>query len=371
MSSSWIMTATTLFRLIAVIMPLKARSIINKRLAYTTLTLIYGFGLISIIPIYMSVFRTYKCTNDMKMYQTIGIRSSMFMSKVYTPAVQVMCFYIPWLIALITWIFLLRSLKKHNQNTDYLMGGNYKSDRRYSKTVSVKYTNGRSKSSIPMEEVPEDSTAYGDERSAISVKSILKSPSVSHKSFVHALLVNQKQRCNNSTIYKITLTVVVLCFTNLVSRFLNLTLVFSSDKSIIFICYSFRIFTFTFIFEVIFNHIQTLRQQQFLERVQSQPSQFDYYMELKSITQTAKTSFPNFLAYSLLFNNIFLCLNHGCNIFIYILTNPRFKKNIILLLRQIFCCKKNEIVKRFSVDFTNQMRRHETSLHKPDRTNTV
>lgn len=222
MSSSWIMTATTLFRLIAVKMPLKARSIINKRLAYTTLLLIYGFGLISIIPIYMSVFKTHKCTNDFKIYQTIGIRPSMFMSKMYTPTMQVMCFYIPWLIALITWIFLLRSLKKHNENTNYLIGGNYKSDRKHSKTVSVKYTNGRPKTSITMEEVPEDIIASGDERSVISVKSILKPPSVSHKLFVHALLVNQKQRCSNSTIYnKITLTVVVLCFTNLVSRFLN------------------------------------------------------------------------------------------------------------------------------------------------------
>ena len=67
-------------------------------------------------------------------------------------------------------------------------------------------------------------------------------------------------------------------------------------------------------------------------------------MELKSITQTAKAEFPNFLGYSLLLNNIFLCLNHGCNIFIYTFTNPRFKKNIVILLGRIFCCKKYKAV---------------------------
>lgn len=63
-------------------------------------------------------------------------------------------------------------------------------------------------------------------------------------------------------------------------------------------------------------------------------SQFGFNM-------TAKAQYPKFLAYSLLLNNIFLCINHSCNILIYTLTNPRFKKNLLNLLKSstIWCCR--------------------------------
>ena len=53
----------------------------------------------------------------------------------------------------------------------------------------------------------------------------------------------------------------------------------------------------------------------------------------------AKTHFPLFLSYSLLLNNIFLCINHSSNIFIYTFTNPRFKKDLFSLFRPKFLNK--------------------------------
>jgi len=57
MSSSWIVTAATLFRLIAVAAPMKSRILITRNLAYLTLTVIFGFSLVSIIPIYANMNR--------------------------------------------------------------------------------------------------------------------------------------------------------------------------------------------------------------------------------------------------------------------------------------------------------------------------
>ena len=340
MSSSWIVTATSLFRLIAVIYPLKARSIINKRLAYNALIVIYGFGLLSIIPIYLSVFKTSKCTSDGKSeFETIQMKPSMFMVKVYTPAVQVMCFHIPWLTALITWFFLLRSLKKHNKNIGLLTGGNFKSDTKYSSTRNRH--NALEENSLVNSPSQSQASAHGIKLQKTSFNKQLPG---SQKSFNLKTLSGSQKPRPNTNVYKITLTVVVLCFMNLVSRLEEIFSYLSSKLINNFKCFSFRIFTFTFIFEVIFNHIQTLRQQRFLERFENQQNPSDYFMELKSITQTAKAEFPNFLGYSLLLNNIFLCLNHGCNIFIYTFTNPRFKKNIVILLGRIFCCKKYKAV---------------------------
>lgn len=69
----------------------------------------------------------------------------------------------------------------------------------------------------------------------------------------------------------------------------------------------------------------------------------DYYStSFSSLANlSARAQYPKFLAYSLLLNNIFLCINHSCNILIYTLTNPRFKKNLLNLLKSstIWCCR--------------------------------
>lgn len=69
----------------------------------------------------------------------------------------------------------------------------------------------------------------------------------------------------------------------------------------------------------------------------------DYYSTSYSslANLSARAQYPKFLAYSLLLNNIFLCINHSCNILIYTLTNPRFKKNLLNLLKSstIWCCR--------------------------------
>lgn len=92
---------------------------------------------------------------------------------------------------------------------------------------------------------------------------------------------------------------------------------------------------------------------------QSQSSQEDYFSTgtwTPSVNMSffnARTHYPKFLAYSLLLNNIFLCINHSCNILIYTLTNPRFKKNLISLLNSCalwFChrvLKKKHITSVF------------------------
>ncbi len=96
MSSSWIITATTLFRLIAVVAPIKARHLITKKLAYSTLLVIFGFGLLSIIPIYGSVTPIVKLTKDCRTeYDTIGMRmNSTFMNKIYTPGRNEIYFFV-------------------------------------------------------------------------------------------------------------------------------------------------------------------------------------------------------------------------------------------------------------------------------------
>lgn len=52
-----------------------------------------------------------------------------------------------------------------------------------------------------------------------------------------------------------------------------------------------------------------------------------------SVNENAKTQFPSLFSYSLLLNNIFLCIDHSANIFIYYSTNPRFKKDLLELLK--------------------------------------
>lgn len=86
MSASWIITATTLFRVIAVMSPIKARVIMTRRLAYYTLFTIYIFSLISILPIYFSLSTITKCTKDGKTkFESIQISPYTFMIELYTP----------------------------------------------------------------------------------------------------------------------------------------------------------------------------------------------------------------------------------------------------------------------------------------------
>ena len=89
MSSSWIVTLTTLFRLIAVKYPFHARTLINKRKAVFSLITIFGFSLASIIPLYTGLMLQNKCTRDNK-YHYVAFEMKDFselMKKAYTPMV--------------------------------------------------------------------------------------------------------------------------------------------------------------------------------------------------------------------------------------------------------------------------------------------
>ena len=66
MISSWIVTTTTLFRLIAVMWPFKARTLINRHCAIISLIIIFGFSLMFILPFYLTLIRHAKCTPDGK-----------------------------------------------------------------------------------------------------------------------------------------------------------------------------------------------------------------------------------------------------------------------------------------------------------------
>jgi len=284
MSSSWIVTLTTLFRLIAVKYPFTARTLINKRKAVFSLIVIFGFSLASIIPLYTGLMLQNKCTRDNK-YHYVAFEMkdfSEFMKKAYTPMMQIMCFYLPWTLSLIFWIFLLRSLKESSKNLQ----------------IQGSYTSSLAK----------------------------KSPSTPSDSFkdTNSRMSNTDTRKRNTN--RITLMVVVLCFTNLICR----------------------VFTFCFIFEVIFN--EYLKQTSFLATIKDELAQQSESLNNQKdllnstsyhphLVENAKTHFPLFLSYSLLLNNIFLCINHSSNIFIYTFTNPRFKKDLFSLFRPKFLNK--------------------------------
>lgn len=294
MSSSWILTTTTLFRLIAVMLPFKARTIISKRFAIICLFLIFGSGLVSILPLYASLIRKIKCTRDNKIqYVAFDMDgTSELMGKYYVPMIQTLSFYLPWCVALILWLFLLKALKKSEKNFNASF-------------------------------IPKDSPTLN-----IPVLEPLKNSFRNNHFFSHSLyshenssihshnpVQNTDSRINNAqtrqrSYNRITLMVVVLTFTNLICR----------------------LFTFVFIFEVIYN-----------EYLKSKYLNIDYpleddtyqnstdYQTTSMAMLNSKNHFPKFLAYSLLLNNIFLCINHSCNIIIYTFTNPKFKKNLFEL----------------------------------------
>ncbi|RNA14368.1 FMRFamide receptor [Brachionus plicatilis] len=284
MSSSWILTTTTLFRLIAVMLPFRARSIISKRFAMVCLFLIFGLGLISILPLYANLIRKFKCTRDnTAKYVAFDMTSSEFMGKYYVPIIQTLCFYLPWCLALILWFFLLKALKKSEKSFNF--------------SFSSKDSPGNSKLI----------------KSSFNNHNILGNSSNPENSSIHSHTPVPNSRINNvktrqKSYNRITLMVVVLTFTNLFCR----------------------LFTFVFIFEVIYNQYLKSKYLPDDYEINDVPTQNDTdYQPFNYMILNSKFHFPKFLAYSLLLNNIFLCINHSCNIVIYTITNPRFRRHLM------------------------------------------
>jgi hypothetical protein len=164
----------------------------------------------------------------------------------------------------------------------------------------------RSENNVDQEEIVMSSLNHTDQHT-------IKNNSINHR-------VNSQARLRSYN--KITLMVVVLCFTNLICQ----------------------IFTFVFIFEAFFNQfMSTITNTETNDPIVGNhsslsPSSFINKTESTRQVQVkvipdVRHRFPKFLAYSLLLNNICLCINHSCNIFIYIFTNPRFKSNLIKIFR--------------------------------------
>ena len=154
---------------------------------------------------------------------------------------------------------------------------------------------------------------------------------------------NAQIRMRTTRFNKITLMVVVLCFTNLICR----------------------VFTFVFIFEAIFNQyirkepINISDEASVYESSNFENSNSTYDLSKSNldveayIQESAKTKFPKFMSYSLLLNNIFLCINHSCNILIYTFTNPRFKRNLISLFKHNLFCRKCLTKKKNTINNMN------------------
>ena len=302
MSSSWIVTLTTLFRLIAVKYPFTARRLINKQKAVRSLMAIFGVSLVSITPLYTHLKLTIKKTPDQtRDYVAFEMKEfNPVMKKAYTPFIQTMCFYLPWSLALIFWIFLIKSLRKSSREFGFDI---------------VSRQNSRRESRL------ESSVYLKKETYSQSFRmSPMRDSGMSN--------VGMRSRSYN----KITLMVSVLCFTNLICR----------------------VFTFCFVFEVIFNEFfagmddsfdsyrknLTSTQMDFILNITQNQSyvQSDLNQSMASAPaiytlENAKSRFPIFFSYSLLLNNIFLCIDHSINIFIYWFTNPRFKRDVFALFR--------------------------------------
>lgn len=326
MSSSWIVTTTTLFRLIAVMWPFKARTLINRRFAVISLLVIFGFGLASIMPLYASLIRKVKCTRDNK-YQYLAFDmevTSELMAKAYLPMIQTMCFYLPWLIALTLWIFLLRSLRKSERNFNISFVA-----KESSTILTTPFLPGTNANNVNNN--TNTNSLYGNY--FFNTKRCSQIVNTNNAENATILVQNADSRINNAqtrlrSYNRITLMVVVLTFNNLICR----------------------LFTFVFIFEVIFNEYLKRNYLYVNDLSFSSNNNFnmsvnvtfgntnntssnstwlndDYNMNNFNMSLlNARNHFPRFLSYSLLLNNIFLCINHSCNIVIYTFTNPRFKK---------------------------------------------
>ena len=249
MSSSWIVTTTTLFRLIAVVAPLKSRILITKKVAYYTLAVIYGFGLISIIPIYSRLMYVEKCTKHTKIrFKGLGIQvlAASFIQKVYTPGLnhfsfyqykpdsfilknffkgmQVMCFYLPWIIALFLWFFLLRSLKNHDKNLHYSFGNvkRCQSINNSNTDSNIQLFKGKNRKNSSYLEMKHRLTKSTPNTAESSINS-------------HNKKVISISKLRSRNVNKISLTVVVLCFTNLICRYVFTVLIFKVKFFLIFL----------------------------------------------------------------------------------------------------------------------------------------
>ncbi len=306
MSSSWIVTLTTLFRLIAVKWPFTARYLLDKKKALYSLFVIFSLSFASIIPLYTNLTLKIKQTPD---YQynyfafEIGEISDL-MKTSYTPILLSLCFYLPWSLALIFWIFLIKSLRNSsNQFPNSICSIHYTSNNSNRQIPFVNMKKSKSLVEIQSERGRLNSMANG----RISLREI-------HKNSYN----------------KITLMVSILCFTSLMCR----------------------IFTFSNILEIAFNHFQSKSKNP--NSIDKPFSYFAYHVTnvtsrdeaIQRFTRTtlennkAKLHFPLFFSYSLLLNNIFLCIDHSVNIFIYSMTNPRFKKDLKIILKNFFSCLK-------------------------------
>ncbi len=158
-----------------------------------------------------------------------------------------MCFYLPWITALVLWLLLLRSLKKHDERFTYSFAqsitrtsrenpkSNQANSEREASSSSVKYMNlprTNSKNTIaecgrdvPLQNLKEDDTVLIGRRKKLLRQSSKSSKSNTlnsesrltvNNSYKNRFLSIKKQRSKN--ISRITLTVVILCFTNLFCR---------------------------------------------------------------------------------------------------------------------------------------------------------
>ena len=120
----------------------------------------------------------------------------------------------------------------------------------------------------------------------------------------------------NRSYNRITLMIVVLCFINLICQ----------------------LFTFVFIFELIYDKIVYKDYLAYMLKIEETGVTTEPEREFLS----ARMKYPKFLSYSLLLNNIFLGINHSSNLFIYLITNSTFRHNFIYLIKRFkyFLCKK-------------------------------
>ena len=240
---------------------------------------------------------------------------------------QTMCFYLPWLIALTLWIFLLRTLRRSDKNFNVSFVSkesniapltNHKNFNNNNTNTNSNNNNTRNNNSVYKTNLSKEKRGSNGINDSIRV---LNSNTNTSNAINHSIILNTESRISNvqtrqRSYNKITLMVVVLCFTNLICR----------------------VFTFVFIFEAIldqysYNH----RTNHHHPNGESNDAAMSENME--NTVQTARVRFPKFLSYSLLLNNIFLAINHSSNIFIYIFTNPRFKKNLTILFQESSLCR--------------------------------
>jgi hypothetical protein len=326
MSSSWIITTTTLFRLIAVMCPFKARTLINKRFAIGSLLCIFLFSLASMIPIYASLVTKVRCTFDRKhayFGYDIDIKSDI-LKIAYIPVLQILCFYLPWLTSLLLWFFLIRSLRNaersFNPPKESFYSGSTMSN--YAHYNSQSYSSSTKRNSSHKNV---NGSVCSTTTTATATATLVGLHGDDYIADVRMNFVQNRIRSYN----RITLMIVVLCFINLICQ----------------------LFTFVFIFELVYNKIVFSSYLSFMSNNVDNVNNSTVIEEAKIRFLDAKSRFPKFLSYSLLLNNICLGINHSCNLFIYTFTNPRFKHNLINLIKRLSysLCKRFFIGKKKAI----------------------